>query len=206
MRIIDCEQRSPEWYASRLGVPTASEFGRIITDKRGDYAAGAATYINELLDETYRPDAARGFTGNRHTERGNMLEPEARDLYGLEFDVVPRPVGFILNDDGTLGCSPDSLILQVGGLEVKAPDGPTHVKWLRAGGLPDEHKAQVHGSLIVTGRDWWDFLSYCPGYPRILIRVTPDDYTKKLRGHLDRFLTEYAEARESFQTTMKEAA
>ncbi|HSD16823.1 MAG TPA: YqaJ viral recombinase family protein [Thermomonas sp.] len=205
MRIIDCEQKSPEWYAARLGVPTASEFGRIITDKKCEYAAGAATYINELLDETYRPDAPRGFTGNRHTARGNNLEPEARDLYGLEFDVVPRPVGFILNDDGSLGCSPDSLIAKVGGLEVKAPDGPLHVQWLRAGGLPLEHRAQVHGSLIVTGRDWWDFLSYCPGYPRILIRVVPDDYTEKLRAHLGRFLREYAEARAEFIATLEAA-
>lgn len=201
MRIIDCEQKSPEWYAARLGVPTASEFGRIITDKKCEYAAGAETYINELIDEVCRPNAERGFTGNRHTARGNALEPEARDLYGLEFDVVPRPVGFILTDDGTLGCSPDSLIKD-GGLEIKAPDGPTHVTWLRAGGVPLAHRAQVHGCMIITGRDWWDFLSYCPGYPRILVRVERDDYTAKLQAHLNRFLAEYAEARRLFAETV----
>lgn len=199
MRIIDCQQQSPEWYLARCGVPTASEFGNIITAKRGDYAVAADTYINQLIDECMRPAADRSWGSNRHTDRGNTMEPEARDLYAFERDLIPEQVGFILNDDGTLGCSPDSLIDPDGGLEIKCPDGPTHVKWLRAGGVPDEHKAQVHGCLIVTGRAWWDFLSYCPGYPRLLVRVEPDNYTAKLRDHLDRFLQDYAIARSAFE-------
>lgn len=203
MRILDCEQRSPEWYQARRGLPTASEFGNIITPKKGEYATAADTYINCLIDELVRPGASEGFTGNRHTLRGEALEPEARDLYAFEFEVEPQQVGLILNDDGTLGCSPDSLIGSDGGLEIKSPDGPTHVKWVRAKGIPDEHKAQVHGSLIITGRQWWDFLSYCPGYDRLLVRVTPDDYTEKLRKHLDRFLKDYAEAKSMFQSQIK---
>lgn len=202
MRIIHCDQRSEEWYAVRRGIPTASEFCSIITAKRGDYATAADTYINSLIDECFRPNADRSWGSTRHTDRGNSLEPEARDLYAFERDLVPQQVGFILNDEGTLGCSPDSLIDPDGGLEVKCPDGPTHVKWLRAGGIPDEHKAQVHGSLIVTERAWWDFLSYCPPYPHILIRITPDAYTERLRGHLERFLADYSAA----MSAMKEAA
>lgn len=207
MRILTCEQRSPEWYAARRGVPTASEFGNIITPKKGDYASAADTYINSLIDELVRPDAEGGFTGNRHTQRGEMLEPEARELYAFEMDAEPQQVGFILNDEGTLGCSPDSLIAdQRGGLEIKCPDGPAHVKWVRGKTIPDEHKPQVHGSLILTGYDWWDFLSYCPGYERFLVRVYPDAYTEKLREHLARFLREYAEARALFQSVIKGVA
>lgn len=198
MKILSFEQRSPEWYAARRGVPTASEFGNIITPKRGEYAAAADTYINQLIDEIIRPDAAQSFTGNRHTERGEILEDDARELYAFEREVAPQQVGFILNDAGTLGCSPDSLIGTDGGLEIKCPDGPTHVKWIRAGGVPDEHKPQVHGSLIITGRAWWDFLSYCPGYPPLMVRITPDAFTEKLHTHLERFVSEYATARESF--------
>lgn len=209
MRILDCPQHSPEWYAARLGVPTASEFGSIITPKKREYAAAAQTYIDRLIDECVRPDAERSWGGNRHTERGNELEPEARDLYAFERNVIPQQVGFILNDAGTAGCSPDSIIkvTNPGGLEIKCPDGPTHVRWLRAGGLPDDHKAQVHGSLIVTGYDWWDFLSYCPPYPSILVRVTRDDFTTTLEGYLQRFITEYAAARAALGLdTIMEAA
>ncbi len=198
MRILDCEQRSEEWYAVRRGLPTASEFGNIITPKRGDYASAAETYINELIDEVVRPDAVRSTATSRHMQRGQTMEPEARDLYAFVQDVVPRPVGFILSDDGTMGCSPDSLIDPDGGLEVKCPDGPTHVKWLRAGGVPDEHKAQVHGCLIITGRAWWDFWSYCPGYEPLLVRTHPDAWTDRLRGHLARFTAELAAARAPF--------
>lgn len=198
MRILDCEQRSEEWYQARRGIPTASEFGNIITPKKREYAAAADTYINELIDEIIRPEAVRSFGGNRHTIRGECMEPEARDLYAFVQDVVPNPVGFILSDDGTMGCSPDSLINPDGGLEVKCPDGPTHVKWLRAGGLPDEHKPQVHGCLIVTGRAWWDFWSYCPPYEPILVRTVPDDFTAALRVNLDRFNQELIKAKSSF--------
>lgn len=198
MQIMTCEQRSPEWYALRRGVPTASEFSSIITPKKREYAAAADTYINQLIDELMRPDAGPSFTGNRHTERGEVLEDEARELYAFEREVVPQQVGFILNDDGTLGCSPDSMIQTDGGLEIKCPDGPTHVKWVRAGGVPDEHKPQVHGSLIITGREWWDFMSHCPGYDPLIVRVYPDSFTEALQKHLDRFLREYAEARALF--------
>ena len=199
MKILQFEQRSPEWYAARLGIPTASEFGSIITPKRGDYASAAQTYINALIDERMRPDAERGFTGNRHTRNGNAREDDARQLYAFMHDVDPVQVGFILADDGTMGLSPDSLIEPNGGLEIKCPDGPTHVKWMREGGIPDEHKPQVHGSLVITGREWWDFMSYCPPYPALIVRVTPDAFTDKLRAHLKRFIQEYAEAKQAFQ-------
>lgn len=199
MRILDCEQRSDEWYAARRGVPTASEFGNIITPKKGEYATAADTYINFLIDELVRPQAASAFSGNRHTLRGEMLEPEARELYAFDRDVIPRTVGFILSDDGLMGCSPDSLIGEDGGLEIKSPDGPTHVKWVRGKTIPDEHKPQVHGCLIITGRKWWDFMSYCPGYDPFVVRVVRDGFTEKLEAHLARFQKEYAEARELFR-------
>lgn len=204
MRILSCEQRSDEWYAARRGIPTASEFGNIITPKKREYAAAAETYINELIDEMIRPDAVRSFGGNRHTLRGESLEPEARDLYAFVHDVVPVQVGFILSDDGAMGCSPDSLIDPDGGLEVKCPDGPTHVKWLRAGVLPDEHKPQVHGCLIITGRAWWDFWSYCPPYEPLLVRTFRDDFTTALQANLDRFTKDLTKASMAF--ALREAA
>lgn len=208
MRIIECEQRSPEWYAARLGVPTASEFGSIITPKRGEYAAAADVYVNELIDEIVRPNAVRSFDGNRHTRRGNDLEPEARELYAfLHDDEEIVQVGFVLSDCGSMGCSPDSLIRRrqqwERGLEIKAPDGPTHVRWLRAGGLPDEYKAQVHGSMLITGLPW-DFMSYCPGYEPMIVRAQPNEFTEKLRGYLARFRNHLEEAKAAIG--MKDAA
>lgn len=196
MRIVDCEQGSPEWFAARRGIPTASEFGSIIMPVRHRLATAHDAYINRLIDEIVRPDAERGFAGNRHTLRGKLLEDDAREFYAFERDTLPRRVGFILTDDGRAGASPDSLVDPDGGLEIKCPDGPTHVAWLRAGRLPGEHKPQVHGCLVVSGRAWWDFLSYCPGYPALLLRIERDEFTAKLAAVLAQFLTKYEAERE----------
>ena len=192
MRIIDCEQGSTEWLSVRRGIPTASEFDSIITPKKGELAAAHETYIDQLLDEQIRIDAVRLFKGNAYTERGHELEPEARELYAFMHDVEPQQVGFILSDIGDVGCSPDSLIRADGGLEIKCPDGPQHVGYLRAGIVPDKYKPQVHGCLIITGRQWWDFMSYCPGHKPLIIRVVPDDYTAKLAKLLDGFVKKLA--------------
>lgn len=225
MRIIECEQRSEEWFAVKRAVPSASEFSNIITPAKLQYAAAARTYIYRLIDEAMRPEVVPSFTGNRHTERGCEFEPEAREVYAFDRDVSLRQVGFILNDAGTLGCSPDSLVLAphdarmasmiehgmsaidwsgwpqkpAGGLEVKCPDGPTHLAWLLAGKIPAEHLAQVHGSMIVTGLPWWDFMSYCPPYPPLVVRAERDAFTAALEKHLATFVAEYQQARRAIE-------
>lgn len=207
MRIIDCEQHSPEWFAARMGVPTASEFGDIITPKTGKLSASADGYIDRLIDEIVRPDAERGWGGNRHTERGTAFEPDARELYAfMNEEARIRTVGFVLRDDGRAGCSPDSLVDDDGGLEIKCPDGPTHIGYLRAGTLPDKYKPQVHGSLVITKRKWWDFMSHCPGYKPLIVRVTPDDYTQKLAACLDEFLERLEVAKAQFIEPQRRAA
>ena len=192
MRVIDCAQGEPEWYAARMGIPTASEFDSIITPKKGELAAAHETYIDRLIDESIRADAKRKFQGNADTDRGHELEPEACELYAFMHDVEPQTVGFVLCDSGNAGCSPDSLIANDGGLEIKCPDGPQHVGYLRAGVLPDKYKPQVHGNLLITGRAWWDFMSYCPGHKPLIVRVVPDSFTEKLAVHLDFFVKKLA--------------
>ena len=73
----------------------------------------------------------------------------------------------------------------------KNPNAATHAEYLYYGVLPDDYKAQVHGYLIISGRAWWDFLSYCPGLQPFIIRVTPDEYTKQLRVNMELFWTDY---------------
>lgn len=192
------EQRSPEWYEARLGVPTASCFDSIITAAKGQLSTGADGYIDELLDELCRPDAVRGFAGNRHTDRGNELEPDARAWYSLQSDDEVSQVGIVFSDDRRAACSPDSLVGSIGGLEIKCPDGPTHVGYLRGGKLPDKYKQQVHGSLAITGLQWWDFVSYCPPYPSLCVRVVRDEYTDKTAAALAEFLARYEQAKSKF--------
>lgn len=192
MKTIDCEQYSEPWWEARRGVPTASNFKRIITPATGKLSAQADDYICELIAEKYHIGAMDELSGpaTAAMRNGTETEPEARRWYCLEQDDV-REVGFIMTDCGRFGCSPDGLVGENGGLELKCPVGKTHIRYLLDGHLPDEYKAQVHGSLIVSGRAWWDFLSYVPGLPPFKIRVEPDDFTDKLRAALEVFWQKY---------------
>lgn len=192
-QIFDFPQYSSEWWDARRGVPSASNFGRIITPAKGELSKSAGDYIAELIadkHQTFIPfSTERGLT--REMADGINREPEARDWYAMERNVDVRQVGFIVSACGRFGCSPDSLVGDDGGLELKCPTLKTQVKYLIDGGLPDEYKAQVHGSLIVSGRDWWDFASYAPGLPPLLLRIEPDSFTEKLRDALEEFHERY---------------
>jgi hypothetical protein len=202
MRIIDCVQGTPEWFAAKLGVPSASNFDRILTAKTLKLSASADDLICELLGDLYRltpPDPAE-FYCSKDMQDGIDREPEARAWYELETGQDVTRVGFCVTDDGRFGCSPDSLVGDDGGLELKCPKLKTQAKYLLAGGgLPDEYRAQVHGALVVTEREWWDFLSYAPGLPPVYVRVRPDEYTEALRKALDVFHERFQEAKRKIE-------
>jgi hypothetical protein len=191
VKIYDVQQGTPEWFELRLGVPTASQFHRILTPKTLKIAAASDEYIHELVADHFRSEPAPSVPMNHAMEHGIQTEAEARRWYAMETDCDVTQVGFITNEEGTLGCSPDGLVGADGGLELKCPQPNTQVRYLLEGGLPPEYRCQVHGSLIVTGRHWWDFLSYCQGLPPLLVRVKPDLFTDALNHALTQFLERY---------------
>lgn len=170
IEIIDCEQGSIEWHQARAGIVTASRFKDVLAKGEGKTRE---KYLHELAAEMQRGWVEEDGYSNAHMERGKVMEDEARDFYAFTRQVEPQQVGFIRND--RVGCSPDSLIGEQGGLEIKSAMGHIQVARLRRGELPSEHKAQVQGCLWVTGREWWDFLSYSSGLPPLIIRVERDE-------------------------------
>lgn len=197
MKIIEVKQGTPEWFAARVGKVTASVMDRIITPKTGKASAQQHGLICEMLADEAMGGAPEGVEFmSRAMEHGIAVEPEARKWYAFDADADVDQVGLCVSDCGRFGCSPDGLVGEVGGLELKCPLAKTHIGYILAGVLPDEYKAQVHGSLIVTGRDWWDFVSYCYGLPPFKIRVTRDEFTVQLEAALNEFWPRYAAARE----------
>jgi len=173
MRIDQNEQGSFEWLAARLGIPSASMFAKIVTTK-GAWSTSADTYINQLVAERLTGEREEVFQSH-HMIRGTELEPDARDLYSLMTDSEVTEVGFCLHDTLAAGCSPDGLIGEDGGLEIKCPAPSTHVEYLRGGVLPSKYKQQVMGCLWITGREWWDFVSYHPTMKPLIVRVERDE-------------------------------
>ena len=169
MIILTDEQGSPEWLASRLGRPSASNFGRLVTGS-GKPSSSAESYVNEMIAERLT-GRSKPFYTNEHMERGNALEPEAREAYEFITDFEVVETGFILHDSQEFGCSPDGLVAEQGGLEIKCPSDSVHVSYLRAGKVPSKYYQQVQGCLWITGREWWDFMSYHPEMPHLLVRA-----------------------------------
>ena len=191
-QIIECEQGSPEWYTARLGIPTASEFKTIIGVKKdAREKLTRRTYMRKLAGEVLTGKAMDTYS-NPIMDRGTELEDEARMEYSFAHDVEPQRVGFIRR--GYAGCSPDSLIGAKGGLEIKCVLPHTQIERLEAGVLPPEYRPQVQGSMLISGRDWWDFVSYCPGLPLFVCRVASDPlYIQMLSDGIDAFNAELAD-------------
>ena len=180
MIVLTCEQGSREWLEARAGIPTSSQFSRIVTPG-GKPSAQAEGYVAELLAEHFLGPQDDEFMGNEWVERGRVLEPVARRFYAFHRDVDPTQVGLCLRgvwhkgaevtDTLGAGASPDALVGDDGLLELKVPMPKTHLLWLARGVLPKQHSMQVQGQLWVTGRAWCDFLSWHPDLPPFLVRV-----------------------------------
>jgi hypothetical protein len=179
MRISNFEQGSQEWLQSRLGKPTASNFGKLITPT-GKPSSSAEGYINELIAQRITGEIPE-FYKSEAMERGNELEPHAKATYELTRDVEVVEVGLCLHDEFECGASPDGLVGDNGGLEIKCPLPHNHVAYLRAGDVPSKYIPQIQGCMWITGREWWDFMSYHPSMEDLIVRVYRDDaYIKKL--------------------------
>jgi hypothetical protein len=169
----DAPQRSGKWYEARAGRPTASSFDKILTST-GKASTQRSAYACQLAGERLL-GVSEEIPLTRAMERGIELESEAFEAYALITDEQPVEVGLCLSDDLRYGCSPDGLCGDDGGLELKCPGLPKHVEYLVCGTLPTAYFAQVQGCLFVTRREWWDFMSYYPGLPPFILRVTPDE-------------------------------
>lgn len=178
MILVPGTQGEADWIKARAGIPTASQFDRILTPAKLEPSKSSFGYLCDLVAErrlgvSLEPGEP-GKWGNDWLERGKALEEAAVKQYEFLQDVECSEVGLCLRDDRSAGCSPDRLVGDEGGLEIKCPSAGQHVAYLLAKELPREYRLQVQGSLWVTGRAWWDFMSYNPSLPPFIIRVKPE--------------------------------
>ena len=172
----DVEQNSAEWMALRAGVPTASEFGKLITGT-GKVSAQAGDYAAKLAADAYAGKATESWEGNQHTRLGHEREPMAAAYYEFMTGRVCEPVGFVTC--GPAGCSPDRLVADDGVLEIKSLMGKEHVKVLayyaKHQRPPPDYFPQCQGEMLVTCRAWNDLLYFHPDLPSLIIRIERDD-------------------------------
>lgn len=172
----ELEQGSEEWLTQRRGMVTASVVGRLITPT----LKVADNETSRTLTAVLTTERITGYTEpsymNDDMMRGVLHEPIARDRYAEHHGVEVQQVGFAVRDDWgfELGASPDGLVGDDGGLEVKCPRAKQHIKTIIVDEVPPFYVAQVQACLLVTGRAYWDFVSFCAGLPMWTKRVFPD--------------------------------
>ena len=201
----DFAQNSLEWLVARAGVVTASEFHNLLSPtwkvRTGDMVE---SYLARKLAEKWLKGPLPGHM-TLDMDAGRIREEEAIPWYEFTTGQTVQRVGLITSEDGLTGCSPDGLLSECEGLEVKCPLPQTHVRYLLAGTVPEEYLAQVHGSMFVTGFPRWRFLSYCRQFPPLLITVMRSDVIQKsIEEAVTKFLPRLKEGMELLQAKQKE--
>lgn len=186
MKTHDVAQGSAEWLALRLGMPTASEFHRIVTPT-GKLSSQARAYAFRLVAEQLLNRTLSSIDNLAWVERGTALEPDAAAAYEFEHDTTVEAVGFCTSDDGRIGASPDGLVGSTGLVEIKCLAPHNHLAML-IDGPGEKYAPQVQGQLLVTEREWVDLYGYSEEMPPARRRTVRDElYIKLLRIALDEF-------------------
>lgn len=201
----DIFQGSLDWIKLRFGKVTASELDNLVTPefklRTGEMPY---TYLCTKVAEALHGPLP-GFDVF-DTEQGRILEEEAIPFFELTYNRDIRRVGFIENDPATAGCSPDGLLGEDNGIEIKCPSAQVHVKYLLKGTVPKDYLAQVHCSMFVTGFPRWTFFSYRRKFPPLVITVERDEeIISKIGVAVSTFRASFDEAMESIRGMAKAA-
>jgi hypothetical protein len=169
-------QGSDEWLEQRRGMVTASVVGQLVTAKTvkpasNDYSRAltallVAERITGYVDPVYVSDDML---------RGQEDEPRAVEKYAEHYAPVDT-VGMMIEDRWgfRIGYSPDGLVGSDGLIEVKSRRAKKQLTTILADEVPAENMAQLQCGLLVSGREWIDYVSYCGGMPMYVKRVLPD--------------------------------
>lgn len=199
MKIHDVRQNSPEWLAARRGVVTASEIDALVSPTwKVRTGEGPETYLyrklaEKLLGWSQDEITPGGGAGSWAMAQGQLVETIARPWFAFEYNCDVQTPGFITDDAGKIGCSPDGIIAGADcGLEIKAPQPPTHLKYLVANEVPKDYLPQIHFSMLVTGLPRWTFVSYSRHFPPLVIEVRRDPAIESsIKAALESFFAKF---------------
>ena len=192
-------QGTEAWQLLRVGKATASKFADVMsTKKTGGETVARRDYRMELVVERLTGRPTPVFV-SWPMKQGTEREPAARVAFEAYTGIYVEHAQFIEHPELLAGASPDGLIEDDAGLELKCPIASTHFDYLRLphGACPAEYEWQVHGGMWITGRKRWFFGSFNPEFPehlQLVIREIKRDDAKieALDKGVRQFLTEVA--------------
>jgi putative phage-type endonuclease len=203
----DVTQGTEEWHDQRRGMVTASAVGKLLTPTRKVADNDTSRALTALLvaeritgwteDTAMTPDMWRGVE----------CEPIARDLYSKHY-AEAREIGFMVRDDWgfSIGYSPDGLVDNSNGLiEIKSPRAKTHLRTILTDEVPDYYMPQLQAGLLVSGRKWIDYVSFCGGMPLYRKRVEADpEWFRAIVAAVAQFETTAAEMVAAYESKTKD--
>ena len=182
MQWHDVAQNTEEWMDLRCGKATASNFGTFMANYGKAFGEPAKKYAVQVALERVTGCKDENGYSNEHMERGHLLEPVARALYEQTYFVDVTNGGFF--DCGYYGDSPDGLVANDGVIEIKSVTPAVHYNTLSRSKHDPAYTWQLVGHLDCTGRDWVDFVSFCPDFPEdkqlIVYRVDRDQMQQEI--------------------------
>jgi putative phage-type endonuclease len=139
------DQRSPEWFALRGQMLTASDIA----------AAIGTNFFKHPEALILEKCGYRKFNGNADTARGTRLEPFVRDMYDNQTNSKSHEIGLLVHPiHKWLGGSPDGVTEDGILIEIKCPKKISTK-------VPDYYMPQIQLLLEIMDLEECDFIQYC---------------------------------------------
>lgn len=168
MSVHNAKQGSQEWFMLKLGVISASNAAKVVAKKDSETRL---TYMSELVSQVCTGDQEE--INSKYLDWGNQYESAARSSYEFQEGVLVTQVPFVFKDDKHReGCSPDGIVTNEKGVEIKCPYNPVHyIKFLTEDKIKSEYDWQTQYTLRVMDADEWDFVQYHPNMKKSPLKV-----------------------------------
>lgn len=193
------EQLSQEWFAARLGKITGSKKAHLLLSG----PATRKTLLAQLFRETATAEAKQ-IPVNDAMARGTALEPEAVKAYEELTGLQVHSEGLVVHpDEPRFAMSPDGLVGDEGGIEIKCREPEQHLKRMIYGIEKDEIHQCQWSLFCAPELEWLDYVGFCPELPpsiriftqRIVLNPTDRDVFlntgNKLLKQLDEACAKY---------------
>lgn len=182
------DQYSDEWWRARRGIPTASQFHRVVTPATCKPSTQARGYMYRLIAERLLGETLEENPSTKWMEHGEVTEAAAIEAFQKTHELTLERVGLVTTDDGRLGCSPDCLVKgSVEAVEIKCPAPWTQIGYLLDGPGTD-YQPQVQGHLLVGEWDCVHFFAFHPRMPAAYRRTDRNEnYINTMKGILMAF-------------------
>ncbi len=165
MKIIECEQNSPEWMAARCGSLGASSIADMVAKTRTGWGASRFNLAARIVCERLTGSPQESYS-NAAMQWGHDTEPKARKMYEFMRDVEVKQVGLVLHQAiDKSHASPDGLVGNDGLLEIKCPTTATHIETLLSDDVEGKYVKQMQWQMACTEKGWCDFVSFDPRLP-----------------------------------------